>query len=89
MNKGQFLTIVRHFAAAVALCMIMPFVASAQNASAEGNVVSGTVLDVTGYPVIGAAVLVKGTTQGASTDIDGKFEFVLPAGTGDDSGWSC
>ena len=85
MNKGQFLTIVRHFAAAVALCVIMPFVASAQNATAEGNVVSGTVLDVTGYPVIGAAVLVKGTTQGASTDIDGKFEFVLPAGTGDDS----
>ena len=85
MNKGLFLTILRHFAAVVALCVIMPFVASAQNAGQDGNVVSGTVLDATGYPVIGAAVLVKGTTQGASTDIDGKFEFELPAGTGAES----
>ena len=83
MNKGLFLTIVRHFISVVALCLIMPFAASAQ--SAEGNVVSGTVLDATGYPVIGAAVLVKGTSQGASTDIDGKFTFELPAGTGADA----
>ncbi len=85
MNKGLFLTIVRHFVAVIALCVMMPFVASAQNAGQDGNVVSGTVLDATGYPVIGAAVLVKGTTQGASTDIDGKFEFELPAGTGAES----
>lgn len=83
MNKGLFLTIVRHFISVVALCLIMPFAASAQ--SAEGNVVSGTVIDATGYPVIGAAVLVKGTSQGASTDIDGKFSFELPAGTGAES----
>lgn len=62
MNKGLFLTIVRHFVAVIALCVMMPFVASAQNAGQDGNVVSGTVLDATGYPVIGAAVLVKGTT---------------------------
>jgi len=85
MNKGQFLTILRHFVAVIALCVVMPFAASAQNAGQDGNVVSGTVIDATGYPVIGAAVLVKGTTLGASTDIDGKFSFELPAGTGAES----
>ena len=67
MNKGQFLTILRHFVAVIALCVVMPFAASAQNAGQDGNVVSGTVIDATGYPVIGAAVLVKGTTLGAAS----------------------
>lgn len=47
--------------------------------------VSGTVVDVTGYPLFGAAVLVKGTTTGVSVDMDGKFSFSLPAGAGNDT----
>ena len=35
--------------------------------------VRGTVTDENGEPVIGASVLVKGTTVGTVTDIDGKF----------------
>lgn len=35
--------------------------------------VSGVVLDESGFPVIGAAVLVAGTTNGMTTDIDGNF----------------
>ncbi len=35
--------------------------------------ITGTVLDATGMPVIGANVMVKGTTNGTITDIDGKF----------------
>lgn len=35
--------------------------------------VTGTVVDDIGEPVIGASVLVKGTTNGCSTDIDGNF----------------
>lgn len=58
--------------------------ASAQAAQdggqAAGNIVSGTVIDSYGTPVIGAGVLIKGTTVGASTDLDGKFSFELPAG---------
>lgn len=46
----------------------------------NGNIVSGTVTDAAGLPVIGVGVLVKGTTVGASTDFDGKFSFVLPEG---------
>ena len=47
-----------------------------------GNTVSGVVVDATGYPLIGVAVLIKGTTVGSSTDLDGKFEFVLPSSLG-------
>ncbi|MCL3850551.1 TonB-dependent receptor [Parabacteroides sp. GYB001] len=35
--------------------------------------VTGTVVDVNGDPVIGANVVVKGTTNGTITDIDGQF----------------
>lgn len=43
--------------------------------------VTGTVVDqVTGEPVIGANVVVKGTTIGTSTDFDGKFSFEAPVG---------
>ncbi len=41
-------------------------------AMAQGKV-SGTVVDQTGEPVIGASVVVKGTTGGTVTDIDGNF----------------
>ena len=37
--------------------------------------VSGTVIDDIGEPVIGAGVVVKGTTEGTTTDLDGKFTF--------------
>ncbi len=48
----------------------------APDSSGEGparHPVSGTVTDTYGAPVIGAGVLVKGTTRGASTDLDGKY----------------
>ena len=40
--------------------------------------VSGTVVDEKGDPVIGASVLVKGSTHGTITDFDGIFEFDVP-----------
>lgn len=42
---------------------------------AQTTTVSGVVKDDTGEPVIGAGVLVKGTTLGTITDIDGHFSF--------------
>ena len=39
----------------------------------------GVVLDDTGTPVIGANVLVKGTTIGTITDMDGRFSLEAPA----------
>lgn len=37
----------------------------------------GTVIDETGLPVIGASVMVKRTTNGTITDVDGKFELTV------------
>lgn len=42
-------------------------------ASAQTKSVTGTVVDETGEPVIGANVAVKGTTLGTVTDINGDF----------------
>ena len=41
--------------------------------SAQQFTVRGTVKDATGEPVIGANVMVKGTSNGTITDIDGKY----------------
>lgn len=46
-------------------------------AYAQGKTVSGTVLDKSGESVIGASVVVKGTTNGTITDFDGKFTFLM------------
>ncbi len=35
--------------------------------------VKGVVVDKEGEPIVGATVLVKGTSKGAAADIDGKF----------------
>ena len=43
---------------------------------AQQITVKGIVKDDLGEPIIGASVLVKGTTQGAITDLDGNFELM-------------
>ncbi|MBQ8022134.1 MAG: carboxypeptidase-like regulatory domain-containing protein, partial [Bacteroidales bacterium] len=42
--------------------------------------VKGTVIDPAKQPVIGAAVMQVGTTNGAATDIDGNFTLTVPMG---------
>jgi TonB-linked SusC/RagA family outer membrane protein len=57
------------------LCMMTAVTALAQSA------ISGTVISAQdGEPVIGAAVKVKGETQGVVTNIDGKFTINVEAG---------
>ena len=51
------------------------------NASAQTRTISGKVLDPGGQPVIGAAVLEPGTTNGATTDLDGNFSLRVAPGT--------
>ncbi|MFT5436921.1 MAG: hypothetical protein ACI840_001573, partial [Ulvibacter sp.] len=41
---------------------------------AQNRTITGTILDETGLGVIGANVVVKGTTIGTTTDLDGKFQ---------------
>lgn len=50
------------------------------NVHAQNKNVSGTVLDNSGQPVIGASVVVVGQSKlGTVTDIDGKFSIAIPA----------
>lgn len=41
--------------------------------------VSGTVIDDTNQPVIGASVMVKGSNTGVPTDLDGKYTISVPS----------
>ena len=41
--------------------------------------VRGVVVDETGEPVVGATILIKGTSQGTVTDFDGNFALTVPA----------
>ena len=43
------------------------------------NRITGTVADESGVPIIGATVLVEGTTNGSSTDATGKFSLTAPS----------
>ena len=40
--------------------------------------VNGTIFDQQGEPIIGASIMVKGSTVGTTTDIDGKFSIKVP-----------
>ena len=52
-----------------------------QTAVAQSQKITGTVVDEFGDPVIGANIRVKGTTNGAVTDIEGKFSLDTSAGS--------
>src|SRR5690606_21161011 len=41
--------------------------------------ITGTVVDNTGMPLLGATVLVKGTNMGTTVDLDGRYELTAPA----------
>ncbi len=43
------------------------------------NNIQGIILDSTGTPMIGASVMVKGTTNGTITDVDGNFRLTAPS----------
>ncbi len=46
---------------------------------AQNISVSGTVVDDTGEPLLGATVMQKGTQHGVATDLDGNFTISVPA----------
>ncbi|GAB3875973.1 TonB-dependent receptor [Hymenobacter segetis] len=57
------------------------FCLSISLAAAQNRSLSGTVKDAKGDALPGVTVLVKGTTSGASTGPDGRFQVAVPAGT--------
>ena len=46
---------------------------------AQNITVKGTVTDQSGSPIIGVYVLLQGSTQGTSTDVDGNYQISAPA----------
>jgi TonB-linked SusC/RagA family outer membrane protein len=48
---------------------------------AQSNI-SGTITSTTGEPLIGASVVLKGTSNGAITDLDGKYALKIPSQSG-------
>ena len=50
--------------------------ASAQQTS--GNTIQGVVTDANGEPIIGANIMIEGTTTGTITDFDGRFTLDVP-----------
>ena len=69
---------------AKAATIVMIFAASLlgmSSALAQNPAIRGNVVDSGNQPVIGAAVMVPGTTNGVTTDLDGKFEIRVAPGT--------
>ncbi len=60
------------------------FIALSVSSLAQQSYIRGTVIeDASGEPLFGVTVQVKGTTSGAITDFDGKFEIGVSPGTYD------
>lgn len=59
------------------LLILMFFMLCALSASAQ-KTVKGTVSDAAGEPLIGVNVIVKGTTAGTVTDVDGNYNLQVP-----------
>ena len=50
-------------------------------AFAQNGAINGKVVDASGEPIIGAAVVVPGTSTGVTTDLDGNFSIRVASGT--------
>lgn len=61
------------------LCIALSAITSPLSAQ-DGRKVTGHVVDDTNKPLIGASILVVGTSTGVITDLDGNFSIVVPSG---------
>ena len=68
------------FSGAVAASQMDLSSASSPEVNQQGDkIITGKITDAKGEPIIGANVLVKGSTTGTITDIDGNFSLNVPA----------
>ncbi|PZX55478.1 TonB-linked SusC/RagA family outer membrane protein [Algoriphagus ratkowskyi] len=61
------------------LSVLFLLLLSVSNGYAQDVQVKGTVYDETGQPLPGTTILVKGTTRGTTSDLDGKYSISTPA----------
>ncbi len=76
--KNVFCRAVIFLATAAGLLLSGQISLAQENPKVTDKTVSGTVLDDSGYPAIGVTALIKGTSTGTSTDIDGHYSLVAP-----------
>lgn len=62
------------------LSLVLSLVLFVMGTALAQRTITGTVTDETGEALIGASILVKGTTTGAVTDIDGTYSITVPDG---------
>ena len=76
------MTKLRNLATAMLLlvCGIVSYASVVPAEQGQTREVKGKVLDATEQPLMGVAVVVAGTTQGVTTDLDGNFVIKVPAG---------
>ena len=77
--KNVFCRAVIFFTTAACLLLSGQISLAQENPKVTDKTVSGTVLDDSGYPAIGVTALIKGTSIGTSTDIDGHYKLVAPS----------
>ena len=65
----------------IASTLFALFMVLSPSAAWAQNIVKGTVVDESGEPIIGATVMVEGTTTGVSTDFNGKFSITAKVGS--------
>jgi len=58
---------------------VSAYAAPVEAQQADNVTISGTVVDESGYPIPGVGVLVKDSTIGTTTDLDGLFSLKVPA----------
>ncbi len=63
------------------LSLVLSLVLFAVSFAIAQRAVSGTITDDGGEPLIGASILVKGTSSGTVTDIDGSYSLEVPDGS--------
>ena len=82
VQKGKYVLVASILGMATPALAISADAVSAQPAAAQQTAkIKGTILDQNGEPIIGANVLVKGTTNGTITDFDGNYELDAPVGS--------
>jgi TonB-linked SusC/RagA family outer membrane protein len=60
------------------LSLILAMVVMSISFAMAQRTITGVVTDPAGEPMVGASVVVKGTTKGVVTDLDGKFSLEVP-----------
>ena len=83
VQKGKYVLVASILGMATPALAISADAVSSQPAVAQQTAkIKGTILDAkNGDPIIGANVLVKGTTNGTITDFDGNYELDAPVGS--------